>query len=123
CYKKGQSGNPKGRPKGRHRFDTQLRKFLKRPVVLKDGREITRAELAVRVLDSNLMKGDLKAIDQLLLLEARCFGGDATREQVETTERRQQALREALQRQRLADTDPGPDAEEDDPSPHQEPEE
>lgn len=114
-YKPGQSGNPNGRPKGRHRVETQVHKLLKKPVTLKDGRVIARAELVVRAIDSGLMQGNLKAIDYLIELEERYSRTRSGNDQFEMTERRQQALAAAMQR--LATEEPEPEEEEHEPPP------
>ena len=50
-FKKGQSGNPRGRPKGSKNFSTLLAEALNEPVIVaEDGkrRRISKRELGVR---------------------------------------------------------------------------
>lgn len=64
CFKKGQSGNPKGRPKGSRNFQTILNRELERQVKVNDNgvrRSFTKSELMVRVLTDKAIKGDIRA--------------------------------------------------------------
>jgi hypothetical protein len=100
-YKKGKSGNPNGRPKGRHRFQKLMEKALRQAPVFKDGRSITREQLVMNVIDMNLAKGELRAVP-LYLEVAREFGERADREYLEMDEARQARLNEALRRKALS---------------------
>ena len=55
-FKKGQSGNPKGRPKGSKNITTILTRFLDGSRVMPDGKRVTIREMV-------LMKQVSKAID------------------------------------------------------------
>ena len=59
--KKGQSGNPGGRPKGSS-LTAQLRVLLDKEVTGKDGTVNAFADLVVEGLVKNAEKGDVKAI-------------------------------------------------------------
>jgi len=64
CFQKGQSGNPKGRPKGLKNFDTILARELERPVTVTDNgvrRRRMKSEVMIRVVVDKALKGDLKA--------------------------------------------------------------
>jgi len=67
-FQKGQSGNPKGRPKGSKNLATVLSEALDEKVsVTEDGRRrrITKRELVVAQLVNKSAKADLRAIKQL----------------------------------------------------------
>ncbi len=70
-FQKGQSGNPKGRPKGALNLATVLLRTLRERVVIgTNGRreEITKLEVAVRQLVDMATSGDLRALSQLIEL-------------------------------------------------------
>jgi hypothetical protein len=63
-WKPGQSGNPKGRPKGAKNFATLWSEGLKRKVRIRENgklRKITRAEGIVTQVLNQALKGDIKA--------------------------------------------------------------
>lgn len=72
-FRKGQSGNPKGRPKGTRNFKTDVQAILKKPIRLnKNGRTesvSTQEGMLLRMIDSAL-KGDARALSQALALAA-----------------------------------------------------
>ena len=67
-FKPGQSGNPKGRPKGSRNFKTDLEIALKaRMSVTKDGRKIsmtTQQVLIAKFIEKSL-NGDIRALSKL----------------------------------------------------------
>lgn len=68
-FKKGRSGNPKGRPKGSRNFSTDVKATLSRPVRLtENGRQRTvSTQLAsLARLREKALSGDNKALDKLL---------------------------------------------------------
>jgi len=68
-FKKGQSGNKRGRPKGANNFKTDLMKTLKAQVpVIENGRQRTvSTQLATLMrLREKALKGDEKALGRLL---------------------------------------------------------
>jgi hypothetical protein len=68
-FKKGQSGNPKGRPKGSRNLKTEIERELKRKVTItEDGRRkrITKREAVAKQLVNKAVSGDPKAIPVLL---------------------------------------------------------
>jgi len=73
-FKPGQSGNPKGRPKGRKNMGLILNDILKEPISIRKGntiRKVSTAEAMVRGLVVRAMKGDAKAWNKLLELCAK----------------------------------------------------
>jgi hypothetical protein len=68
-FKKGQSGNPRGRPKGRKNRAAQLRDVLYRDIVVKDGRgsrSIPKIVAAAEVCLNNAIKGDLRSFVKIM---------------------------------------------------------
>jgi hypothetical protein len=67
----GQSGNPKGRPKGSANLAAALNRALKEKVeVVEHGRRksITKLDAAVKAMVNRAVKGDAKAMQQMLVL-------------------------------------------------------
>lgn len=67
-FKPGQSGNPKGRPKGSRNLKTDLTSMMKRRVQIReDGQQrmVSRQELVLLRLFERAAKGDTKACTQL----------------------------------------------------------
>ena len=87
-FKKGQSGNPKGRPKGSRNLSKILEEALFRKVSIKDERgtrDVVYIAALVQKLSVDALKGDSRAQAKILELikfhEARCDEGtnsDAT---------------------------------------------
>lgn len=70
-FKKGQSGNPRGRPKKEAPpIEDVFRKVMSSPVKLGDGRSVSVIEAAVRKLAKDALSGDRQAL-RLLLRELR----------------------------------------------------
>ena len=70
-FKKGQSGNPKGRPKAAKNVETMLRETLMRKIsIAENGRrkKITALEAFFRQTLNNALGGDARASDKLLKL-------------------------------------------------------
>jgi hypothetical protein len=72
-FKPGQSGNPRGRPKGTLNFTTDLKRTLQAPVTLNDGRKtrrVTTQEAALLRLAEKALNGDPRALEKLVSLSA-----------------------------------------------------
>lgn len=73
-FKPGQSGNPSGRPKGTRNFKTDVHEALQTPVkVSKNGRvnKMTTQRASLETLRVKALKGDQRALEQLLRLGER----------------------------------------------------
>lgn len=76
-WKKGQSGNPKGRPKRSKNLTTLIDQELERPIEIKeDGRRqrLTKREAIVRRLVNNALAGNTRSIE---FLAKHLFNEDA----------------------------------------------
>lgn len=68
-FKKGQSGNPRGRPKGSRNITTLLEEALFRKVSIKDergARKITFAEALMQKVTVDALKGDPRALAKVI---------------------------------------------------------
>jgi hypothetical protein len=68
-FKKGQSGNPRGRPKSRKNRAAQLRDVLYRDILIKDGRgsrSVPKIVAAAEVCLNNAIKGDLRSFVKIM---------------------------------------------------------
>lgn len=73
-FKKGQSGNPKGRPKGTLNFGTDLAKELAEAIVVSEGgarRKITKQRAFIKAMVARALQGDTRAANSLLLAIAK----------------------------------------------------
>ncbi|WP_068318416.1 DUF5681 domain-containing protein [Aliiruegeria sabulilitoris] len=76
-FKKGQSGNPKGRPKGAKGFNASLQRELETKVIVREGNrevKISKAEAAAKRLVATALKGDMKALTMLARFDADLSG-------------------------------------------------
>jgi len=71
CYKKGVSGNPRGRPKGKRNLLSVLHQTLSEKVVIEEKgkkRTVTNLEAAIRRLVKKATAGDMHAFRALSAL-------------------------------------------------------
>ena len=72
-FKKGQSGNPKGRPKGVKNIATDIKEELEEYVSITEGGNsflVTKQRALIKALLSKASKGDVRAAQTLLNLKA-----------------------------------------------------
>ncbi|MGB2664254.1 MAG: DUF5681 domain-containing protein [Candidatus Acidiferrum sp.] len=70
-FKKGQSGNLLGRPKGTHNMTTVLERTLREKVVVNENgrrKTVTKLEAAIKQLTNKAASGELKALQLLAAL-------------------------------------------------------
>jgi uncharacterized protein DUF5681 len=70
-FKTGQSGNPRGRPKGTLNMATVLERILREKVVINENgkrKTITKLEAAIKQLTNKAASGELKALQLLTAL-------------------------------------------------------
>lgn len=86
-FKPGESGNPKGRPKGRKNLKTVLEKELARRVTVTENgkaRKVTKRQVIVQRLVHDSMKGQHKATDLVLRLYRDLCGADDSEDAAST---------------------------------------
>lgn len=114
-WKKGQSGNPSGRPKGARGLKTDLRaELISRMEISMNGKRVsgTKQQLMLRTLTARAAAGDVRATRILIDLVLQVFGPDDENQgpkQLSRTD--QQILDELLGRRGDASAlPPGPQA-------------
>lgn len=102
-FKKGSSGNPKGRPKGTLNLATVLERTLREEVVIVESGKrtiVTKLEAAMKQLTNKAAMGDLAAMRQLLALvisaEERSKDDDKPADELSGTD--QQVMQAVLKR-------------------------
>jgi len=68
-FKKGQSGNPSGRPKGRKNKTIQIKDLLFRTIRVSDGdgvRSVPKIVAAIEVCLNKPLKGDIRALEKVM---------------------------------------------------------
>ena len=76
-FKKGQSGNPKGRPKHTRNLKTDLTKILGQKISVREGdrtSRVSKQEAMLLSLMAKALKGDTRAIGVLVNLVRDIFG-------------------------------------------------
>ena len=103
-FKKGQSGNPKGRPRSSHNSGTLLREILSEPLEVRENgrvRRLTKKELLLRNTVVTAVTGDPRAREFLFnhapwLQKEFAEPKKSSRSAVEAFERAREILRGAL---------------------------
>ena len=78
-FKKGQSGNPRGRPPGAKGIKASLRREMEAKITVSEGTSrmtISKAEALAKRLFAMALAGDDKAITKLLEIDDQVFGED-----------------------------------------------
>jgi Family of unknown function (DUF5681) len=73
-FKKGQSGNPRGRPKGSHNLATDLKEELEDRVTVRESgrsRRLSKQQVLIKTLMAKALQGDLKAAAAILNMVLR----------------------------------------------------
>lgn len=89
-FKKGQSGNPSGRPKGGQNLKTLFNTILNEEVALRDGsdvRKISKAEAILRSVVVGALRGDTRSLAMLLRLAEQAGGFEDRHDNVQRIER------------------------------------
>jgi Family of unknown function (DUF5681) len=102
-FKKGESGNPKGRPKGTLNMATVLARTLREKVIINENGQrkvVTKLEAAVKQLVNKAASGDLRALRHLagLVLSAEEQAAQTPRADAPLSEDDQKVVQGILQR-------------------------
>ena len=88
-FKKGQSGNPRGRPKGAKGFMAELQEVLDEVILVHEGkrsRKMTKRRVIAKRLVEGGLKGDPKAIQAIDRVDAQVRSVDSTQGEGPMTE-------------------------------------
>jgi Family of unknown function (DUF5681) len=100
-FRKGVSGNPKGRPKGQRNLATILARTLREKVVINENgvrRTVSKLEAAVKQLVNKAATGDLVALRQLAALARSTEDQQSTPENKQLADEDQKVLAGVLKR-------------------------
>ncbi len=78
-FKKGQSGNPKGRPKGTKNFVTDFLEELQEKILVREGghsKTISRQRAMIKSLTNKALQGDSRAANVMFNMASRLSRGD-----------------------------------------------
>lgn len=76
-FKPGQSGNPKGKPRGSRGLRTELRSELGELVTITENgksRRIPKRRIVIKALTAKALKGDVRAADKIMQLVIQAEG-------------------------------------------------
>lgn len=99
-FKKGKSGNPRGRPKGQKNFNTYLTDMLHSKIpIMENGkpRNITTMEAGLARLREKALKGDIRALEKLLGLAEHYGAIEAEKDAHNKLSNDDQAIYEAFE--------------------------
>ena len=86
-FKPGQSGNPKGRPKGTRNFKTDLREELDSKIRIQEGQQglvISKQQVLIKRMLESATKGNMRAMQILMGVIPKYFGLEDTAEAEKT---------------------------------------
>ncbi|MGG7645471.1 DUF5681 domain-containing protein [Rhodovulum sp. YNF3179] len=109
-FRKGQSGNRKGRPKGARNFKTELREALTEKTTVTQGarpRKVTARMAALLRLREKALEGDPRAIDRFLQFAHQLDDEDLVTEARSLTSTDHEILERFRQRQGCGQTEAG----------------
>lgn len=98
-FKPGQSGNPKGRPKGLKNLSTDLKDELEEKIVVTEGGktlELTKQRAMLKTLMAKALKGDTKAANSLITLTLGIEQSESSRSGQELLPEEDQAILASL---------------------------
>lgn len=107
-FKPGQSGNPKGRPKGSKNLVTDLSEELSEKIIVTEGGKqikITKQRAMIKSLLAKALKGDGTAAGTLLKLIPSAEQADLASEQAEIMSKSDAEILAAFKAQMTSDTE------------------
>lgn len=103
-FKPGQSGNPKGRPKGTLNLKTDLRNELSEKIQIREGQrslKVSKQRAMLKALVAEALKGDARAANVVLTLVGKLFE-PAAAEEIPALTTDDQAILERFLARRIA---------------------
>ena len=100
-FKKGRSGNPKGRPKGAKNLKTDLSEELQERIRIKEGgspRTVSKQRAMLKSLAAKAVQGDLRAANLIVNMVIRLFQQDNGNDQDLDLSKEDQAILENFAR-------------------------
>ena len=102
-FQPGQSGNPRGRPKGTKNLKTDLMEELGEKILVREGdhaRQVSKQRAMVKALLARALKGDVRAANLLLSMMMRLLDtGEGAPEEVEDLHPDELEILEAYKKQ------------------------
>jgi len=108
-FKPGQSGNPKGRPKGTLNLKTDLRNELSEKIQIREGQrslKVSKQRAMLKALVSEALKGDARAANVVLTLVGKLFEPETAAEAIPALTTDDQAILERFLARRIAGQSP-----------------
>lgn len=105
-FQKGHSGNPRGRPKGRRNFSTEIKEVLEATLtVSRHGKKkrVTAREAALQRLVAKALSGDIRAIVRLIQLADRVDDEERAKTARKLSSNDEEILKRVAQKISLAD--------------------
>jgi hypothetical protein len=96
-FQKGQSGNPKGRPKGTKNLATDLKEELSQRIVTREGetvKKLSKQRAMIKALINKALQGDIRAMSTTLKMMERLIDDEPKSPEVEPLEAEDAALME-----------------------------
>jgi hypothetical protein len=109
-FKPGQSGNPKGRPRGTVNLKTDLGEELSERIRVREGErdfKVSKQRAMLKALVAKALKGDARAANVILNLVSKLFEPEVAAEQVPNLTVDDQLILERFLARSLRDDDAG----------------